>query len=301
MKFFRIPYYYLILSALLLSACEREINLTVNIQPPKLVVDASIEDSSFPTVVLSKSLQYFSTISPEELAASFVHDAVVTISNDYKTVQLKEYPYTDSSGYTVYYYTIDLNDPSSYMIGNFNTAYDLKIQTTDCEIYTAHTTIPLVTKTCDSLWWKPAPAEKDTAFTVLYGRFTDPPGLGNYVRYFTRVNSQPFYPGFTSAFDDEVVDGTTYDFQIPRGFNKADTVTTGADDFGFFRYGDTVTFKFCNIDKATYDFWRTWEFSYQSNGNPFSSPAVVIGNISNNALGAFCGYAAQFRTIIIPK
>ena len=75
----------------------------------------------------------------------------------------------------------------------------------------------------------------------------------------------------------------------------------GNDDFGFFHRGDTATFKFCDIDKATYDFWRTWEFAFQSNGNPFSSPIKVIGNVSNDALGAFCGYAAQYSTIIIPK
>ena len=43
------------------------------------------------------------------------------------------------------------------------------------------------------------------------------------------------------------------------------------------------------------------EYSYQSIGNPFSSPTKVLGNISNNALGYFGGYAAQYDTIIIPK
>jgi len=135
----------------------------------------------------------------------------------------------------------------------------------------------------------------------LFGRFHDPPGLGDYVRYFTKVNDEPFYPGYTSAFDDQVVDGTTYTFQIPRGFNKNDTTqVSNNEDFGFFHRGDMITFKFCNIDKATFDFWRTWEFAFQSNGNPFSSPVKVIGNVSNNALGAFCGYAAEYLTIQIP-
>ena len=59
--------------------------------------------------------------------------------------------------------------------------------------------------------------------------------------------------------------------------------------------------KVCNIDKATFDFWRTMEFSYASVGNPFSTPTKVLGNISGNALGYFGGFAAQFRTLIIPK
>ncbi|MGB8193468.1 MAG: DUF4249 family protein, partial [Chitinophagaceae bacterium] len=53
-------------------------------------------------------------------------------------------------------------------------------------------------------------------------------------------------------------------------------------------------------DKATFDFWRTMEFSYASIGNPFSSPTKVLGNVKG-ALGYFGGYAVQYKTIIIPK
>ena len=292
---------YLLIFSLLFS-CERTIDLNVHDQTPKLVVDASIENNAAPVVVLSTSLNYFSTISPEELSASFVHNATVTISDGTRTVQLVEYNYTDSTGFEFYYYTIDYTNTQQILIGHLSTTYNLHIQLSDSSVYTSTTTIPPLRKTCDSLWWKPAPDNPDTSRCILYGLFHDPPGLGDYVRYFTRVNSGPFFPGFTSAFDDQVVDGTTYTFQIPQGFNKNDTSkVSGNDDFGFFHRGDTATFKLCDIDKATYDFWRTWEFAFQSNGNPFSSPIKVIGNISNNALGAFCGYAAQYSTIIIPK
>ncbi|MBL0131278.1 MAG: DUF4249 family protein [Chitinophagaceae bacterium] len=55
------------------------------------------------------------------------------------------------------------------------------------------------------------------------------------------------------------------------------------------------------MDKATYDFWRTMEYTYSTVGNPFSSPTKVISNIKGGGLGYFGGYAAQFRTIIIPN
>ncbi len=42
------------------------------------------------------------------------------------------------------------------------------------------------------------------------------------------------------------------------------------------------------------------EYSYQSIGNPFSSPTKVRGNISNGALGYFGGYAVQYIGITIP-
>ncbi|MBV9962999.1 MAG: DUF4249 domain-containing protein [Parafilimonas sp.] len=292
-------YYCFILS--FFFSCERTIDLKVNNQPAKLVVDASIENNQPPLVVLSSSLNYFSTISPEELQSSFIHNAIITISDSNKAVQLIESSYKDSSGYTLYFYTVDFTNPSQILTGKFNTTYNLKIQLPDSSIYTSTTTIPLLRKTCDSLWWIPAPNNPDTSRCVLYGFFHDPPGLGDYVRYFTSVNSQPFYPGYTSAFDDQVTDGTDYTFQIPQGYNKNDTAKINNEDFGFFHRGDSIIFKFCDIDKATFDFWRTWEYSFQSNGNPFSSPVKVIGNISNNALGAFCGYAAQYQSIIIPK
>ncbi len=286
---------------LIFSSCEKTINLKVQNQPSKLVVDASIENNNFPVVVLSASLNYFSSITPEELSNSFVHDAVITVSDGTNTTQLKEYSYTDTSRYTFYYYTVDENNPGG-IVGQFNKQYQLNIKTSDGQEYTAATTIPLLTKKCDSLWWKPAPNVDDTTLCVMFGRFTDPPGLGNYIRYFTRINSERFLPGINSVFDDQVVDGKTYSLQFDMGWDKNSLNKPNADNgYGYAYRGDTVTLKYCNINNATYTFWNTWEFAWASYGNPFSSPVKVIGNISNGALGAFSGYAAQYKTIIIPK
>ena len=286
---------------ILFTSCERTISLKVNNQQPKLVVDGSIENGQPPLIILSNSLNYFSAISPQQLAASFIHDAKVTVSDGSKTVNLAEYNYTDSSGFIFYYYSLDLSNPSNLLFGQFNTTYNLKIVLADSSTYTSTTTIPLLRKTCDSLYWQTAPNNPDTTRCVLFGLFHDPPGYGDYVRYFTKVNDEPFYPGLPSAFDDQITDGTDYTFQIPRSYNRSDSIKFTDDDYGFYHRGDTVTFKFCDIDKASFDFWRTWEFAFQSNGNPFSSPVKVISNISNDGLGAFCGYAAQYRSIIIPE
>src|SRR5918912_1541812 len=69
---------YFILPLLIISSCEKTIDLKVQNQPAKLVVDASIENNNFPVVVLSASLNYFSSITSEELSNSFVHNAIVT-------------------------------------------------------------------------------------------------------------------------------------------------------------------------------------------------------------------------------
>jgi hypothetical protein len=129
-------------------------------------------------------------------------------------------------------------------------------------------------------------------------RATDKQGFGDYVRYFTKTNSDPFFPGFNSVFDDQVIDGKTYTIQVDRGVNK--NINTEDTDI-YFNPGDTATLKLCNIDRATFDFWRTFEFSFQSIGNPFSSPTRILCNISNGGLGYFGGYAAQYRTVVMPK
>lgn len=278
----------------LLSSCEKKIDFNLKNAEPVLVVDAQIENSQAPTVVLTKSFDYFSTISPQTLSGLFVHNAEVYIENGIYSQRLKEYTALLSGGYTAYYYGLDTAFPVTPFIGHFNNQYFLKIISEGKEYHTT-TNIPPLTKVPDSLWFVPAPHNPDSSARILMTRTTDPPGLGNYIRYYTKRNSGIFLPGANSVFDDAVIDGTTYEVQVDPGIDRNNIVTS---DNNFFHKGDTVTVKLCNIDKATYTFWNTWEFAQQSIGNPFSQPNKVIGNISNGALGAFCGYAAWYKTII---
>jgi hypothetical protein len=209
---------------------------------------------------------------------------------------MKEYTVPIGLGLSVYYYSIDSSSFNTAFKGALNHAYSLRI-VSDGQEYTSNTTIPAITKKIDSLWWKQAPANPDTNKVVVMLKATDNPGYGNYIRYFTKRNNEPYYPPFNSAFDDLFIDGTTYELPLDVGVNRNDP---GKYEERYFRRGDTVILKLCEIDKATFDFWHTMEYSYSSVGNPFSTPTKVISNISNNALGYFGGYAAQFRTLIIP-
>ncbi len=283
---------------LLLSSCEKSISFRPNNSEPLLVVEATIENGQSPQVILTNSVNYFSEITPDILANSFIHQARVEISNGVQTQLLKEYTVPDANGYSLYYYSIDSTSPSAFM-GELGKQYSLNIQVNG-KTYTSATTIPLLKKKIDSLWWEKAPPNIDSQFVRVMAKITDPPGYGNYVRYFTRVNRDPFWPGQNSSFDDQIVDGTTYTVQIDQGINR-NVEIEDEDTYNLFRKGDTVTVKQCNIDKATYDFWRTMEYSYASIGNPFSSPTRVLSNIRGGGLGYFGGYAAQYVTLIIPK
>jgi hypothetical protein len=293
MKFLSI----VLIFTLALVSCEKEINFDLNNADDVLVVDASIENGVGPQVVLTKSLDYFSSIQPGIINDLFVHNATVTISNGVKTHTLKEYAIPVAGGYNFYSYGIDTANSGTAFTGAFNTNYTLTIAA-DGKTYNATTSIPLLAKTPDSLWWKKAPFQDDTSKVIIMVKTTDPPGLGNYIRYFTRRNSEPLLPGANSVFDDQVIDGTTYEIQVDPGVDKNNPPPA---DSNYFKRGDTVTLKLCNIDRDSYKFWSTWEFAFQSIGNPFAQPNKVLGNISNGALGAFYGYAAYYQTLVVPR
>jgi len=284
-----------VLLAMLLFSCEKNINFKLDDTAPSLVVEGEIENGKAPRVVLTKSTSYYSVLTPELYTNSFVHDADVYVSNGTLTHKLKEYTQPLFPGFNQYYYGIDSNFLSTAFLGELNTNYQLRILTEGKE-YLAQSKIPALSVQPDSFYFKPAPQNPDTNKRVMFIRAQDPQGLGNYLRYFTQKNSEPFYPGFNSVFTDEIIDGTQYTVQLQPGVNRNEPFKP---DSNFFKKADTVTLKFCNIDRSTYTFWNTWEFSLQTVGNPFSQPNKVISNVSNGALGAFCGYGATYRTLIV--
>lgn len=287
---------YCILFLLIFSSCERTIDFELDDVPAKLVVEATIENDEAPVVLLSKSQAYFSTIDVNSLFNSFVHDAEVYVSDGLITSKLKEFTVPVAPGINYYYYSNDPSDPTAFT-GKLKTAYALRIVFEGKE-YSAVTNIPDTTRRIDSIYWKQAPPGNPAAKVAVMLKATDRPGFGDYTRYFTKRNTEPFYPGLISVFDDQVIDGSTFDIQVERGIPRTGSTP---DAYTYFNLGDTVVFKLSNINKATYDFWRTMEYTYSSVGNPFSSPTKVVSNILGGALGYFGGYASQYRTILIPQ
>lgn len=291
-------FFLLVLACWFLSGCERDISFTLDNVTPKLVVEATIENGQPPVVILSTSLSFFDSLSPAQLLASMVTDAEVWVTNGGRSYRLRGYNGAVGAGPSGFYYTNDHTQPAQALVGALDQTYGLLIRWRGNE-YRAQTTIPSITRRIDSLFWRPAPAGNAMGKAAVYIRATDKPGYGDYIRYYTRQNNGPFLPGLNSVYDDQVIDGITYEVQVERGI-----VRTGGqpeEGYNFFDRGDTVTVKVCNIDKGTYDFWRTIEFNYASIGNPFSSPTKAMSNISGPALGYFGGYAAQLRTLVIPR
>ena len=183
------------------------------------------------------------------------------------------------------------------MVGVVGRKYTLTIAAQG-KILSAVTTIPAPVIP-DSFWVKPPTnTNQNDTMVMLYFAFKDPPGEGNYYRYFTQRNNGPFYPDrFNSVFDDNIFNGQDVNWNLTRGESVYDSFNM--ETYGLFWKGDTVVVKFCTIDIAHRDFWQTFELARQS-GGPYSNPVQIKSNIVGG-LGIWGGYGSVYHTIYIPK
>jgi len=292
----------LIACSIYFVSCEKEVKIDLKNGELKLVVDGQIETNGYPFVVLTKSIGYFSKVDFKTLQNTFVHNADITVTDGTTTIKLKEYAVdTGANGSSLFsFYSIDTSDATSLSFrGQAEKYYSIKI-VVDGKTYTSTTKIPSV-KGVDSIWFsQPGKVDNTPTAVVMYARYSDPDSLGNYVRYFTKRNSELFLTAFSSTFNDEIVNGTTLDsLMLTAGYNR--TKEPNFDSLGFFFVGDTVSLKWSAIDKASYQFFSTLEYATGAVGNPFASPVNVTSNIQGNALGAWVGYGSQITTRVVPK
>jgi hypothetical protein len=281
-----------------LLSCEKEVKINLDSGEPRLVVEGAIETGLPPYVFLTKSIGYFATIDLNTLQNSFVHGAKVTVSDGSRSVDLIEYTVDTGNGYKFSFYTIDTAG-GNFFVGQVNKYYTLRVEY-EGKIYEAVTKIPEPTALDSVVSVQPdAPFDKEKFPEARQIRiyFKDPDTMGNYVRYYTRRNSEPYYPGLNATYSDEIINGTQFETTLPLG--EPQSQVYDADSSGIGYVGDTVTLKWCAIDKASYNFWSTYEFSLGTIGNPFSTPIKVKTNISNNGLGIWAGYGAVYKTIIL--
>lgn len=285
---------------LLISSCEKEVHINMSSGTPQLVVNGQIDIGTTPVVVLTRSIGYFSKVDFTTLQNSFVHDAKVEVSNGSRSVVLKEYE-IDSGFAKFYYYGVDSADPlARSFAGEPGKFYTLRIESGGKQ-YSSVTKIPAPTPV-DSFAVVPPNAELPDAPTAmqLVVWYSDPDTFGNAIRYFTRRNSEPYYPGPNSVYDDQVVNGIPHaQFYLQAG--GARTSLDPTDSTGYVFRGDTVTLRWAAIDRGVFNFYSTLEYSVGTVGNPFSSPINVMTNISGGALGVWAGYASTYYTIVVPK
>jgi hypothetical protein len=296
----------------MLMGCEENLTLKLPEGEEQLVVEGHIEQGAPPVVVLTRSVPVFSEVSPEALQQSFVHGAQVTVTSKGQLYMLQEVSsaaFTDelrqvvstqlglhpvslsaNSGFLFYMYTSD------ELKGELGQSYRLRISH-EGRTLTASTTIPQLNP-LDSLWLEPHPDPQQDSLRTLFYSYTDPDTLGNSIRYFTKRNSEPFFPGtLTSVFNDELVNGRNISFPLDRGEPKGQQEI---DDklYSYFGVGDTITVRWAAIDLPHYRFWYSLESEQNSNGSPIGTPNITQSNIEGG-LGIWGGYGVTYHQIIV--
>ena len=281
-----------------LASCQKEVHINLGSSPTQLVVQGAVETNLPPYVVLTNTIGFFSNVNLGTLQNSFVHGASITVNDGNKTVTLVEYSIDTGNNNKFYIYSADTSNAANIMLGQVNKFYTLTINYNGAT-YTSVTKIPNP-KGTDSLWFS-APTFKDAktpdSAIELFANYTDPDTLGNYVQYFTKRNHGLFYQ--SGLFTDELVNGKSIrNIDLYAGYDNSQNVN--GDSLRYFYPGDTVTLKWCEIDKGVYDFWNSYIFANNAIGNPFSSPINLKTNITNGALGVWCGYGSVLTTLVVP-
>ena len=274
-------------AVLLLSSCEKDITVNLPQAESKLVVEGYVSTGKAPYVQITKSAPYFSPIDSASLLSYLVHGALVIVSDGITSDTLIE--------------TIDLSlqNPFVYksqnMTGENGRDYHLTVVAEGITL-TAVTQIPYPVP-LDSVWFK-VDGNKDS-LGFAWGHLTDPDSLGNGYRWFAKRlgKDEDYIAPIGSVFDDKFINGKSFDFGYNRGsVPNSDAPDDNNEERGYFKRGDTIAVKFCTLDRAHFVFWRSVETQIGSNGNPFSSPAPIEGNIQGG-LGIWGGYGISLDTI----
>ena len=280
----------IVVLSLLLISCETEITIDLPAAEEKLVVEGRMEEGLPPIVLLSRNVSFYGANLFQNPDSLYVRDAIITVYNETDSVTLLPFE-IDTLGQTAIVYS----NPFEGFVGERNRTYRIRIEA-EGQVLTSVTSIPNMVNV-DTLWYEDASTEDNDSIVRAFTFITDPDTLGNYYRFFTSQNGDPFLPGLASTFDDAFINGTRFQTPFDRGENRFEDIDF--DIYGFFFRGDTIVLKLTQIDRAHYNFWRTIEDD-AATGGPFSTFTIIDGNI-DGGLGIWGGYAVSLDTIIIPE
>jgi hypothetical protein len=283
MKNLNITIIFILLNMALFHSCV-EPNYEMEDYQSKIVIDGWIEQGKFPQVLLTLSAPYFSEIDSASLRDYALTRAKATISNGDRSEVLTLKPNHDY--FPPYLYI------GTSIKGEIGKTYTLTVEF-DGETASATTTIPEPVK-LDSVWFELEPGKDSLG--LLWLHFTDPVDSKNYYRTLTQVENEDnkYIPTYFPNFNDEFFNGQ----EIKISLYKGNKVSTDKVDELFYTLGDTIILKATTIDKASYEFWVTFQKEIINTGNPFASTNARVQSNVSNGLGVWCGYGSSYYRVI---
>ncbi|HNP18684.1 MAG TPA: DUF4249 domain-containing protein [Fulvivirga sp.] len=269
MKAFR--YIFILLSVLLFS-CEDVIVLDLNDGDPRLVIEGYVTDQPGPyTVKISKTAKFYDdNIFPPQSGAS------VVITDD----QGNEDILTEVS--TGVYQTSTLQ-------GERGVTYTLSVDY-EGQNYTAISKMPEQQILLDSIT---SEYEENSFFNdegyYVRAHFNDPAGVANYYRFNVLVNGEVYVFDFDGEeqeddffylWSDKFSDGNLNDYDFPHTLEV----------------GDSVYIEMYNLERSTYDYYRTVADVINGGGVAPSNP---LSNFGDTALGYFGAFSITSNYVIV--
>ena len=269
----------LIFFALACRDFENEIEVELPGYEPQYVVEAYLEPGEPYRLLLTKSDAFFSafpTDNDQFLENLLIADAEVFVTVNGSEIRIPNQPSFDPFTGKLYNYTSSTLVPEEY-----ENEFDLRVLTADGTELTARTRI-LPPVPIDSLIVEFD--EPDTAARALL-YISDDIEVPNYYRRQLHQSSLDSIPDQDFVTPDDfiagegtIVFGTGYDFAL----------------------GDTIISTLYHIDRDYYDFLLSVDNAEASNGNPFGTPGVILGNIENG-LGIFTGLSYDQDVTIVSQ
>jgi hypothetical protein len=310
----------LFLLTLIVSSCTKEVKIDIPGYEEKLVIDGQIEPGSPPFVILSTTKNIYSPTDLQAYINSFISGAIITVSNGSKTVILDEIcsdnlppgsedlvsqlfgiPVENLIGVKICAYTTLDTD----IWGEVGKTYTLKVEHNGAE-YTSSTTLKTPVGFSKTFWKAEA---KYPEYGFGWATLSDPaPDYNAYLMEVKRINldvngneRDPLFTAlFNPAFNDEFVNGTTFDFAYDNPMTYGDNSVPNAVK-GWYKIGDTVVTRLSQVDPLAYEFLEKKYVQINSAGNPFGVPTNIPTNIKGGALGAWIGYSPAYDTLIVKQ
>jgi hypothetical protein len=271
----------------ILPACEKELDLILPDESSKLVVEGWIENGRIAEVVLSHSAPYFSSIDSVSLPDFAESHAKVTLFSEQGEEILTLKPNQAYFPPLVY--------QSVEMTGESGMGYAIEIVLTGDTI-TAVTTIPDPVN-LDSVWFSTEPELELKG--RIWIRFTDDGTKENYYRllYKRKGKDSTYVAANLSTFSDGLFNGKTVELGFLKGYSSMITL----EEENFFEIGDTISVKFCTIDREQFTFWNVYQNQVLAAANPLATSNNQLKSNIKGGLGIWTGYGANYYLIYAKK
>ncbi|AZB16418.1 DUF4249 domain-containing protein [Chryseobacterium indologenes] len=261
--------FYIILSLFLMTSCQKEIDLDLDDQSGKIVIEGNVTDQAGPYIVrITKSVAF-------------------TQQNQYPAVEGAQVILSDNTGQTdILQYMGNGRYQTTTFVGAAGRTYTLKVQA-EGQQYTAHSTMPQPVD-FEGLAQDSFQFGSKTSYTLL-PIFTDPAVLGN--RYLFSYTINNLSKKYINVFSDNLNNGM---------LNQRPLILPNDDNDGAdheVKAGDTIHVEMQSIDNNIFTFYSALlDMSGPGGG---VTPANPPSNISNGALGYFSAHTKSVQSFVI--